>query len=704
MVFSSEPTGSGKWLDLFGIGALCYRILVTIGSTLAIVFASEHRSELALANSLIGEMPPVNWIWRLRLWQYILRLGVHWKRAGRSSEIKIFDQGFAQAVASLAMFSGTKDENVISATLMRLPRSDVAVRLVLPLEVVAERLDRRLLNERLGERLLEATREMSLRSADMFNCINATYEGEGTETVVVRPLDSASFDAGVSQVADLVFAMSSSGSGASRNTEHRLPAARATIPQACKAGDEDSAEGAAAPVMSASSAPKTAEEENTGAETQRGEPQSHTSRLARASVFALATYIAGAGLTSLAQILLARFLSPTSYGIYSYAMAWSSTVAYMATLGFSVTLLRLVPSYRARGLHGLARGLITFSMLRSTAAAVLAGLLGAAFMLVEYPHAPAELRYSLLLAMASVPLVTILTNGASLLRAFGSVVLALLPERILRDSLLMILVVIAAIWWPSSLDAGMVMKLVIVSTFAAVVMVLVTARILWPDDLRVKPQIDKSEWWGSVPAVLIITSLDILVGRTGVLVLGWAGQVEEAGVFSLAMNVALLVALPRAAVSTMFAPSAADLFARGQGKELQALYSRASLLCFAAALVIAVPLVALTEPLFGWFGQSYSDGSMIARILIVGQLATAFFGPQQNLLTMTGNQWAAANSMVIGAIANIAGCWLGNHLGGVQGAAIGIVLAVMLWNVTTMLFVRSRLQIMPRFLATMRGM
>ncbi|TIQ09034.1 MAG: exopolysaccharide biosynthesis protein, partial [Mesorhizobium sp.] len=67
-----------------------------------------------------------------------------------------------------------------------------------------------------------------------------------------------------------------------------------------------------------------------------------------ATIFALLIYIGGAGLTSLAQLLIARIVGSTSYGIYSYVLAWASVLAYLATLGFNVSLLRFVSAYSAK--------------------------------------------------------------------------------------------------------------------------------------------------------------------------------------------------------------------------------------------------------------------------------------------------------------------------------------------------------------------
>ncbi|MFX5510373.1 hypothetical protein ABTD49_21285, partial [Acinetobacter baumannii] len=58
-------------------------------------------------------------------------------------------------------------------------------------------------------------------------------------------------------------------------------------------------------------------------------------RLARGSAWAFLAYVGGAGLTFVAQLVIARLMGATSYGAYSYMLAWISVLAYGATLGFN---------------------------------------------------------------------------------------------------------------------------------------------------------------------------------------------------------------------------------------------------------------------------------------------------------------------------------------------------------------------------------
>jgi O-antigen/teichoic acid export membrane protein len=702
-IVRSYHYNAGKWaVDIFGLAHLVRRVLAAILST-ARNLSSYRRRELETVNTLFRLMPPASLLWRVRLWQYILHLACRWTQAERSPDIEIFDQGFIQAVGSLAMFSGAASPESIAQTLRLAPKSDLVVRITVPRDIVERRLHSRMAGELLGERLFEASLEASLRSVEIFEQIGKVRADSGLETVSVGPLDRKSTSDDMGIVENLIIAQLSQikektpahhGTGQCRDRRSLGTNATAgTGGSSTKPNAVDPINGSPAAVE-----PRSA---TAHARIQTALPHSveAETRLAYAGLSALVIYICGAGLTSVAQLIMARLVGTMSFGIYSYAMAWTTIIAYFSTLGFNVSLVRLVPSYRAQGRFDLARGVILFALRRSLMAAAAAGLAGTAVIVLRADSIPVEMKTSLLLGMAAIPLITAFVVGSALLRAFGGVVSALLPERIIRDGMLMILLGLAAYWKPWTLDATLVMKAVLISSAVTVGIVAISAIRLWPAELRVKPAALHLDWWATAPPIMLIAGLDILISRTGIMVLGWTENIRGAGIFALALSFALLVGLSRIAVSSIFSPAAAGLHAIGDLEGLQKLFSRATLLSFAGAIVTALPLLAILDPLLGWFGEDFRLGAPIARILILGYVVAAFFGPQQHLMIMTGNAWAAAKTMAVGALANILGCVIGMQYYGSSGAAAGIAIALLIWNVLMSVYIKKRMHILPGLLA-----
>ncbi|MCV3208336.1 oligosaccharide flippase family protein [Mesorhizobium sp. YC-39] len=677
------PRERGSSVDL-GIFLAIFRILSAIFSTLKILLSPRGRiKDLSTSLSMTRMIPPKKRIWRARLWQHILKLSRRWDEAKQSTDVVIFDQGYVQAVASLAMLNGTADKAALANALSLAPKADFTLRVVAPRSIVQTRLQQRIEHEAPAERIFETDFDTSMRAFGVFQSLNDILDESNRKIIPIDTLNDRSSLEGIECVEQKIISkiLQAGGRPAVQGREdHEVFDANGD-----DYGDVKTARTRAVPLAAADVVSR---------------PNQDMGRsLGYATVFALMIYVGGAGLTSLAQLLIARLVGSTSYGIYSYVLSWTSVLAYLATLGFNISLLRFVSAYRAKGRLDLAHGVIRFALQRALAAATLFGVTGAALIFFFSDPSHKELEISQLLGMAAVPLVTAYALGATLVRSFGGGVSALLPERIVRDGLLLTLLGVAALSGSWTLDATLVMKTVLISSGITVALVYILATRFQPTGLRqTEPSDASQEWWAVVPPIMLMAGLDVFINRAGVMVLGWTGHIKDAGIFALGLNVALLVGLSVAAVGVMFSPAAAALHAQGDRKGLQQLFSRASILSACGAIAMAAPLVVIVKPLMSWFGDDFSTGAPIARVLMLGYVAVALCGPQLNLLTMTGNEWAAAVAMIVGAAAGLIGCAVGIELYGPLGAAVGLALALAVWNVAMAIFISKRLKIMPGLL------
>src|SRR4051812_42165350 len=92
--------------------------------------------------------------------------------------------------------------------------------------------------------------------------------------------------------------------------------------------------------------------------------------LGRASIAAFGVFVVGAGLTYVAQLVIARIIGPDSFGIYAYVLAWVTLLGYVSTLGFHVSILRFVPVYAANKDWALIRGVLQYAQRRATGVGV----------------------------------------------------------------------------------------------------------------------------------------------------------------------------------------------------------------------------------------------------------------------------------------------------------------------------------------------
>ena len=425
------------------------------------------------------------------------------------------------------------------------------------------------------------------------------------------------------------------------------------------------------------------------------------SRVARGGVTAFFIYGAGIGLTYCSQLVIARIVGVDTYGVYAYVFAWMVVLAYFSTLGFDVGLLRFVPAYEAERAWPLLQGVIQYAQRR-------AALVGLSFIFIgicvvrAWTSSP-ELRSTFLAGFALVPILALVRIRCSAVRAFGGVVSALVPDRVVRDGTLIALLAVASLGLGWTLNAPFVMVATLISAALGLVCAGLAMRRRRPRAIKnILPAYDAAVWRRVAIPLVILGATEALMNRTGVILLGWIADTKNAGIYSLAFNIALVVTLPRIAVNTLFAPVISDLYARGDNEMMQVLITRAAAWTFCAGICIAAALFLLAEPLLAWFGAGYEAGVPALRILLISQVMAAGAGSQLYVMTMTGHERSAAVLLVCCAIVNAGASAVLIGMFGLTGAAIGTAVSLVVWNVAMALFLWRRLNLLPGVLAIFR--
>ena len=71
--------------------------------------------------------------------------------------------------------------------------------------------------------------------------------------------------------------------------------------------------------------------------------------------------VISAALAYLSQILLARWMGGSDYGVYVYVWTWVLLLGSMMDFGISASAQKIIPEYRTSGEHALLRGFLTGS-------------------------------------------------------------------------------------------------------------------------------------------------------------------------------------------------------------------------------------------------------------------------------------------------------------------------------------------------------
>lgn len=426
--------------------------------------------------------------------------------------------------------------------------------------------------------------------------------------------------------------------------------------------------------------------------------QSGMARLRNSSGAALLILIASAALGYLAQLGTVRLIGPSSFGVYVYALAWVTLLSQLVTLGSHVSLLRLVSTYRARQEWALMVGVLRTTIGGTVIVGSAVAVAGWSCLWLRQSE-QTELSLTLLVGLVAMPLLGLQLVMAAAVRAFGEVVAALAPERLARDSVALAILAGLIVSKLAPANAMSAMLAMLASAATILLLSLSLAMRHWPPQARHSARsYQLAIWFRPALPLTAIMMADVVMARFGVVILGMTGNTHGAGIFAVCFGLSVLVAMPRMALATAFAPAVAALNAQGDTAGLQALIRRSALISLAGAMAVAIPAAFYTPTLLTLFGPDFSTGRNAALILIFGQLVASAAGPQQHLLTMTGRERAAASMHLAAAAGGTALCFVLVPGFGMTGAAVAVTAAVIGWNIAMAIFVTAHFGLRPGLL------
>jgi O-antigen/teichoic acid export membrane protein len=400
-------------------------------------------------------------------------------------------------------------------------------------------------------------------------------------------------------------------------------------------------------------------------------------RLARGAIVALAIQVAGAGLAYLSQVALARWMGISQFGLYAYLLAWTTVLALLAGLGLPISVLRFIPEYRALGDRARLRGLVRMSR-RAT---LLAGLALAALALALVLAVSGKAGLTVALAALLVPLGALVNLDSAITRAGGRVARAYAPNLMARPAL--ILLAAAAVWLAAGRLQASTGLAITVGAFATVALVQSSfvRGLAWGGDTRSGALYERRVWLRVSGPLLLVAGFQVALSQTDLLIVGAVNGVRHAAFYLAATRTATLVSYLLVATASVTAPLFAELEARGDRAGLQRLVAVSAQWIFWPTLALAGGLALLAPYVLGLFGPHFVVARWALIILLVGQLVNAGCGAVGYLLSMTGHQDDTARVYGITSVLNVAMCYAGVRLYGLNGAALATTVSLIVWNV-----------------------
>lgn len=365
--------------------------------------------------------------------------------------------------------------------------------------------------------------------------------------------------------------------------------------------------------------------------------------------------VANAGLGFAVAVVLARTLGADGYGLYSTAFVIASVCSIVVQFGLSNLVMRETATAAVsenwahmRAVWGWAgRGAALFSL------AVLA--VGATFLFVLRKGIGVEQLWTYGLALGLVPLLAFGALRAGALRGLQHVVLAQVPEMLVKPGVMLALALLLGLAVPATPSSAIAMQLAAVGAAF-----LLGTVFLW----RRAPQgasrpVSEPLGRGMPPASSVL-SFAVVAGSTQVnqyfdiLTLAFFRTEAEVGIYRAAWQLSLLVGFGGAVGSAIFPALFARRHATRDSVGLAWALNIARLVAVATALPLAVLCFVMPREILSFlYGPGFTGGAIVLVIFAALRLLIGVVGPLGPYLNMVGQERASGLAHLMAAGVNL---------------------------------------------------
>lgn len=417
----------------------------------------------------------------------------------------------------------------------------------------------------------------------------------------------------------------------------------------------------------------------------------HTRASSMAALTVLFIRCAAALLAYASQVVLARYLGTSGYGVYALVWAWIIVLGHLTPLGLSQTVCRYAPHYAARGEEDLLRGFLFASLKVIGGLSAFATLMGSIILWGAQDLLENVYVLPFAIALLVVPFFALQDYLENIARAFNWPVLAILPISITRHGFIALGIIGLAL-------SGMTITapLAVAVTFGAIfVSFLLQAILIWKRLRKLIPagpqRADTRTWVRTALPFFFVDGTIVLASNADILVLSLFVEPAEVGIYFAVSRILQLVSFVEYAATAATAQRFSALHAIGDRPGLENLVRHTTQLTFVAASGAAFIIYLAAPFLLSLFGDGFSDALPVLAILLVGLLAHAAAGPGEDLLSMLGEERACAWTFFASLIVNVALAVALIPAFGIMGAATATALTMALRGFGLTFVVRRRL-------------
>jgi O-antigen/teichoic acid export membrane protein len=401
--------------------------------------------------------------------------------------------------------------------------------------------------------------------------------------------------------------------------------------------------------------------------------------------------VVSAALAYLSQILLARWMGGSDYGVYVYVWTWVLLLGSMMDFGISASAQKIIPEYRTSGEHALLRGFLAGSRWMTFVVSTATSALLAGIVKLLAPWIGASEIVPLYIGCVTLPAFVVANTQDGIARSHDWMRLGLMPQFIVRQGLI-IGITAGAFVLGFNLGATAAMAASAAAVWIAMIaqMIVLNRRLAGHIEPGAR-QYDFRGWLAISLPILLVEGFYLLLSYTDVLVLQQFRSSEEVGVYFAVVKTLALVSFIHYAMSATTAHRFAEYNALGDTERLSAYVAHAINWTFWPSLAATIALLALGRPLLWLFGPQFVIGYDIMFVAAIGLVVRSAIGPVERLLNMLGHQHICAAAYAAAFVMNVALCVMLVPRFGGHGAAAATSISLVFETVLLFWIVRRRL-------------
>lgn len=383
------------------------------------------------------------------------------------------------------------------------------------------------------------------------------------------------------------------------------------------------------------------------------------------------------------RLLVARFFSQSQYGIYSLVVIILNIAVVISILGLDQGSTRQIAYSRGQVDTAKVKGLISSSLRLALIASILVSIMlffTSGIISEEIFHEPG-LVLPLKIVALSIPFSVEISMLGAIFLGFGEVKPTVYFVQILGNVLfLLLLVTVILLRLP----------------FQSVVLALSASYFLTGIGFVVYAQKKAPRAARRYPATalqakgLLLFSLPLLGGSMLSMAMDWADSLmlgyfktaQEVGLYNGAVPLARLIRLALSSTIIIYLPVISKLYSQHLIAEIKRTYQVLTKWIFSISLPIFLILFLFPETVLGiFFGSQYGEAAMALRILSLGFMFHAFFGPNGMTLMAMGRTRLLLWANLLAAGSNVVLNVILIPLWGINGAAVASLSSYLILNV-----------------------